>query len=269
MGRLGNAPQLALDLPPPPSTRNPVKISLGLGRHSVGMLVGLWEREEPVDAILFADTGDEWPETYAYRPYLDAWLAEVGYPPITVVRNASPIAGDASLSAECLRKSVLPSPAYGGKSCSLKWKVEPQRKWVAAWPLARAAWARGGEVMNLVGYDNSPKERLRAARGHLKWPTGHHNRYPLQEWGWLLEDCIAAIVRAGLRVPPKSACVMCPNAKKPEIVQLARAYPDLARRCITMESRAHARGLRTVAGLGRRFSWTDYLAAEAPSLKPA
>ena len=129
---------LSLDRPPacapssPCLVRDPVKVALGLGRHSVGMLVGLRERGEPVDAILFADIGDEWPETYAYIPILSAYLAAVGYPPITVVRNASPIAGDASLSAECHRKSVLPSPAYGGKSCSLKWKVEPQRRWVAS-----------------------------------------------------------------------------------------------------------------------------------------
>lgn len=246
--------------------RNPVKVSLGLGRHSVGMLVGLWERSEAVDAVLFADTGDELPETYAFAPILDEWLARVGYPPTTVVRNVSPIAGDASLSAECHRKSVLPSPAYGGKSCSLKWKVEPQRKWVAAWPLAREAWARGGEVMNLIGYDDSPKERLRASRGQAKWPAGHHNRYPLQEWGWLLEDCLSAILRAGLPIPPKSACWHCPNAKKPEIIRLAQEHPDLARQCLVLEARAKARGLRTVAGLGRRFAWSDYLDSEGIAL---
>ena len=29
-----------------------------------------------------------------------------------------------------------------------------------------------------------------------------------------------------------------------------------------LEARAEARGLRTVAGLGRRFAWSDYLASE-------
>lgn len=263
---LPNLDRVAADASPSPvPARDPVKVALGLGRHSVGMLVGLRDRGEPVDAILFADTGDEWPETYAYIPILAAWLASVGYPPITVVRNPSPIAGDRSLSAECHRKSVLPSPAYGGKSCSLKWKVEPQRRWIASWPMAREAWARGGVVMNLIGYDDSPRERQRAARGRLKWPPGHHNRYPLQEWGWTLPDCLAAIRRAGLPVPVKSACWMCPNAKKPEIRSLAAMHPHLARRAMGLEARATARGLRTVAGLGRRFSWTAYLAAEEGS----
>lgn len=47
-------------------------------------------------------------------------------PPLTIVKRSSPIAGDLSLHVECLRKGVLPSLAYGGSSCSLKWKVEPQ-----------------------------------------------------------------------------------------------------------------------------------------------
>ena len=242
--------------------RDPVKVSLGLGRNSVAMLVGLHERGEPVDAVLFADTGSERPETYAYLPMLDRWLAAVGYPTITVVRNRSPIAGDASLFDECHRKSVLPSPAYGGRSCSLKWKVEPQRRWVAAWLLAREAWARGGEVVNLVGFDAGPADLRRAARGRDRWPVGHRNRYPLQEWGWTLPDCVDAILRAGLPIPVKSACFMCPSARKPEILDLARAHPQLARGCLELEARARARGLTTVVGLGRRFGWTEFLGSQ-------
>lgn len=37
--------------------RDPVTVSIGLGRNSVGLLVGLWERGEAVDAILFALSG--------------------------------------------------------------------------------------------------------------------------------------------------------------------------------------------------------------------
>lgn len=246
----------------------PVKVSCGLGVNSIAMLVGLKNRGERVDAIVFADTGSERPETYAYIPVLRAWLKRVGFPDLTIVKNASPIAGDASLYDECHRKSVLPSPAYGGKSCSLKWKVEPQRKWTNAWQPARESWQRGGFVWNLIGYDNGRNEHKRAANGRLVWPKGHWNRYPLQEWGWDRAACIAAIEAEGLPVPIKSACFMCPNCKKPEITALGQEHPDLAAKAIELETRAHAKGLRTVQGLGRRWAWKDHLDLPAPAPAP-
>lgn len=233
----------------------PVKVSCGVGVDSVAMLVGLKDRKERVDAILTADTASERPEFYDYIPILRAWLERVGLPELTIVKNASPIAGDFSLYEECHRKSVLPSPAYGGKSCSLKWKVEPQRKWVNAWPLARESWARGGYIWNLIGFDAGARELKRTERGKTVWPKGHWNRYPLQEWGWDRAKCVEVIKAEGLPVPIKSACFMCPAAKKHEIVDLAKSHPDLAAKAIELETRAKARGLTTVKGLGRRFSW--------------
>ena len=245
----------------------PVKVSCGIGVNSIAMLVGLKNRGERVDAVVFADTGSEHPETYAYIPILRAWLKKVGFPDLTIVKNASPIAGDASLYDECHRKSVLPSPAYGGKSCSLKWKVEPQRKWVNRWAPALEVWARGGYVWNLIGYDNGPNEIKRAQRGQLVWPKGHWNRYPLQEWDWDRAACVRAIEAEGLPVPRKSACFMCPNAKKFEVLALWAENPALAARCVELEDRAHARGLTTVKGLGRRYAWKDLAPAE-PAAEP-
>ena len=60
-------------------------VNLGLGVDSVAMLVGLKDRDRRPDHILFADTGSEKPETYDYLPIIDAWLARVGFPAVTVV----------------------------------------------------------------------------------------------------------------------------------------------------------------------------------------
>ena len=40
--------------------------SFGGGTDSTAMLIGMWQRKEPVDLILFADTGGEKPHTYKY-----------------------------------------------------------------------------------------------------------------------------------------------------------------------------------------------------------
>jgi len=41
-------------------------VSFGGGTNSTAMLVGMWERGERPDAILFADTGGEKPHTYQH-----------------------------------------------------------------------------------------------------------------------------------------------------------------------------------------------------------
>ena len=126
---------------------DPVVVAYGAGVDSTAMLIGLRDRRIDISLIMFADTGSEKPETTAYLPIIDEWLRQQGMPPIHRVKRRSPRAGDTSLHAECLRKSVLPSLAYGGHSCSLKWKVDPQWALHARLPrlgspaAALAAWA--------------------------------------------------------------------------------------------------------------------------------
>ena len=64
----------------------------------------------------------------------------------------------------------------------------------------------------------------------------------------------------------KSACFMCPASKKPEVEWLADTHPDLAALSVLMERRAHERGLTTMRGLGRRWSWSEYLGHGDPSI---
>jgi hypothetical protein len=89
--------------------------------------------------------------------------------------------------------------------------------------------------------------------------TGAVNAFPLIEWGWDRDRCAAEIAAAGLPIPIKSACFFCPAMRKAEIDDLARFHPRLARKALELEDRAKARGLRSVIGLGRRWSWRDHL----------
>lgn len=251
----------------------PVVVAYGMGVDSTALLIGWHAKGMPrPDLILFADTGSEKPETYAYLDIINAWLRSVGYPEVTVIKNKSPIAGDASLHGECHRKSVLPSLAYGGHSCSLKWKVEPQWKYCRdryGWKQPRkargatekpaGAWAHGPSITKLIGYDAGPADARRIKNAVGKWPPGHVYRYPLAEWGWTRERCEQEIRAAGLPVPMKSACFMCPASKKHEITWLAKHHPELAARAADLEERAKARGLTTVKGLGRNFAWADVI----------
>jgi hypothetical protein len=203
-------------------------LSYGGGTNSTAMLVGLWERGERPDFILFADTGGERPETYAHRDAVSSWCKNIGFPEIVTVSEAE------TLEANCLRRNALPGIAYGFKSCSEHYKIRPQKRWLKENNIvAPQFW---------VGID--------AGEAHRAKDDGP--RYPLIEWGWDRDKCIEAIARSGLPQPGKSACFFCPSNKRAEIISLRKTNPDLFARAIAIESNAN---LTAVKGLGRSFSW--------------
>lgn len=260
---------------PDPNVRAPLVVSYGVGVDSTAMLIAMYRRGIRPDLILFADTGAEKPETYAYIPIMNAWLESVGFPTITVVRYAPVRAPYDTLEGKCLANETLPSLAFGQHSCSLVFKVSPQDKFVASWMPARDAWANGLRVRKAIGYDNGAQDCRRREKADRavakKAEVGHIDAeryeyvYPLQEWGIDRVDCLLLIANAGLPCPPKSACFFCPAMKKSEVVALRDNHPVLFKRALAIEARARdgKHGLRTVKGLGRNFAWADLRKVQA------
>lgn len=225
----------------------PLLVGYGAGLNSTALLIGLRERGIRPDWINFADTGDEKPETYAFLPIFAKWLHGAGFPSITVVKKTGRI-GDVSLEQESLRRKTLPSRAFGLSSCAHRWKIEPQEKFVNHLPEARAAWKAGYKVIKALGIDaGETRPTPDDDKKYAYW-------YPLVEWGWDRDLCAAAVSRAGLPMPVKSACFYCPSSKKREVLQLKVKHPDLFARAVAMERNA-APNLRDVKGLGRTWSW--------------
>lgn len=240
-------------------------VSYGLGVDSTAVLVGLHQRGIRPDLILHADVGEdnEKPETRAYLPVINAWLAKVGFPQVTVVKNARPKSGDKSLYASLIRLGTLPALSYGGHTCSLVWKRDPQMKFVKTWQPAIDSWARGELVQMAIGYDAGGRDSKRCSEAFGKELPGFKNIFPLIEWGWDRERCEQEILAAGLPVPMKSACFFCPASTKTEIDWLAKFHPELARKAIALEDRAKASGKAAkVNGLGRRLNWRQHLEAQ-------
>jgi hypothetical protein len=217
-----------------------------MGVNSTALLCGLAERGIRPDLILAADTGGEKPETYAFRDEIALWLPRVGFPELVMVRNDGMYS---SLEDNCLRKQMLPSKAYGYSSCSDKYKIRPQNKYCNNWLPARACWAAGGKVQKAIGYDAGEPHRAKKAEDdrYRYW-------YPLIEWDWAREECLAAIQRHNLSIPVKSACWFCPASTKREVLELADKHPELMARALAMEQNA-APNLQTVKGLGRKWAW--------------
>jgi hypothetical protein len=253
-----------------PDPAAPLCVAYGMGVDSTAMLVAMYRACVRPDLITFADTGDEKPETYAYLAIIDAWLESVGFPTVTVVRYSDYAKHSKyrTLEENCIANKTLPSLAFGGKGCSLKFKAEVQNRYRSMWPPARAWWASGAKrrveyatksgksktrveyekrVIVCIGYDAGPKD---SKRGAVAADGRYTYDYPLRRLGWDRERCEREIAAAGLPVPVKSACFYCPSTSLEELAWLVRTHPELADRIVAMEANA-APNLKTIQGLWR------------------
>ncbi len=245
----------------------PLLVGYGAGVNSLAALIAMYRRGIVPDLITFANTGGaksdggEKPETYAYiEKFFKPWLASVKFPELVVVYNKSPKAGYTSLEDDCVKKETMPSRAFGLSSCAMRWKVEPQDRFLNRWPPAKAAWARGEKPIKVLGYDGGEQRRADISEDKKLryW-------YPLIEWDLDRDACVELIHEEGLPIPVKSACYYCPSSTKTEVIQLSLSNPALFRRAVEMErialtSKRH--DLRNIKGLGRHWSWADLVAAD-------
>lgn len=227
-----------------------VIVSYGAGTNSTALLIGLQKKEIIPDHILFADTGGEKEATYHYIKYFNSWLISNGMPEIETVKYKTKHGVELTLEQDVLNNQTLPAIAFGWKTCSQKFKIQPQEKFIKErYP--------NDTIIHLIGFDL--KERRRVKENPLE---NHINKYPLIEWGWDRGRCIEEILSANLCLPGKSSCFYCPNMKKGEILELSNNEKG---RVKIME--AGATKVAELKGLGRQYSWTDLIDADENQLK--
>ena len=228
-----------------------IALSYGGGTDSTALLLAAHARGIRPDLIVFADTGSERPETYAYLDTIGAWLASVGWPPVLVVRWIRQDGRFVALHEQCEQRQELPSAAYGFAGCTSKWKQQPLDAAILAHPETVAAHARGEPVERWVGYSADEDHRVGRLVGK---PDPHLWRWraPLYEWGIDRAEARDLIAAAGLPQPGKSSCWLCPHTRRSEVQDLARKHPELYARAVAIERNAK---LDSIAGLGRRWAW--------------
>lgn len=187
-------------------------ISSGGGVNSTAMTI-LLVNEGWRGPIVFADTGCEWPDTYAYMDYFEReWLAPRG---MGIVRLGGlpwqRVAGGLSLIDYCEQNQVLPQAAM--RWCTIEWKVKP---------IGRFADERGIIVQHIgIAADESHRQPKKSR--------------PLCERGITRADCIAIIQAEELDVPPKSGCIICPFQRHEQWRELWRRHPALFERAMRIE----------------------------------
>lgn len=242
-------------------------IAFGGGLNSWAMLFLAHEQGASVDLITYADTGAEMPHTLAGIESANAVALGFFGVGITIVRKLYQGRPE-GLVGQCERQSNMPSIAYGLRSCSMKYKHEPQERAL----VVRMRELGATTAERWIGFDAGEAHRVKAhhldakplrKRGGLQVI----NKYPLVDAGMRREDCAAIIKKYGFPIPRKSSCYVCAAMKKSEVFRLRDEYPELLAKALQIEANAQKTNT-TKRGLGgERNLWADWLYNDAAQCK--
>jgi len=188
-------------------------VSFGSGVNSVAMTIRLiddgWRGE-----IVFADTGAEWPETMCYLRYFEREVLMPAGMAVTGVgrehrRDAR--ARRAGLVEFCETYGMIPNA--GIRWCTRIFKIDPLLDY--------------GDMLIGIAADEAHRQPDKIR--------------PLVDWGIDRKECIRIIERAGLEVPQKSGCYICPFMRDSQWRALWERHPELFERAAALEELVSAK----------------------------
>lgn len=222
-------------------------VSLSGGKDSTAMLLMLLERGEPVEDIVFFDTGWEHPEMYEHLNQLEQFAGRR----ITRLHARLPVGVETDKSPFDWLFSEVPVAKRGTG------EIHKTGYW---WPNARLRWCTGRKrdalnahhlalthrqnvtppLRQCIGFAADERHRLSAPT--KKGSTYCVQRYPLMEWGVTETDALNYCYRRGFtwgglyHFFSRVSCFCCPLQPLDELRTLRRHFPDLWRRMLVMES---------------------------------
>jgi len=239
----------------------PLVVAYGGGTNSVAMLCGFLERDIKPELIIFADTGGELPHTYNHIEMMSKKTMEWWGMPIEIVHKTYK-KEKTTLEGDCLRNKTIPSLAYGRKACSMKYKIDPQKKYMVKWMRSQNL----NEVISAVGYDAGEGHRaINIKANTFGKDCAETMWYPLIEWAWRRQECMEAINRHGIPQAGKSSCFFCPSMKLGEIIRLRKEHPEYFQRAIALEENMIVKG--RVEGLRFGVKWSEIVKADDDQLQ--
>lgn len=230
------------------------------------MLLLMIERELPIDAVLTADTGMEFPEMYEHWDRVEQFLYRERGLHLTILRHPrgfewlmfdEPKEKQSSIET----REQLGVPLYGN-----------------GWPGIKVRWCTGQLKTHLLDKEvNRLKKEHRAihyvgiAADEPKRIKGE--RYPLVEWGITEREALRYCYNRGYdwgglyEIYHRCSCWCCPFQRIGELRNLRRHHPELWVKLLELDDRAltqfgatplgRFKDSWTVAELEQRFSTED------------
>ena len=214
-------------------------VSLSGGKDSTAMLLLMIERDMPINMVLSADTGMEFPEMYEHLAKLDEHLFRERGIHITTLRHPKgfeylmfdePKQKPRSLE----NRAKLGIPPYGN-----------------GWPGIRVRWCTGQLKTHLI---TKEVNRLKGELGAIHYVgiaadeawRCKDERYPLVEWGITEAQALQACYDRGFdfgglyEIYHRASCWCCPFQRIDELRKLRKHHPELWEKLLELDRRALA-----------------------------
>lgn len=209
------------------------------GKDSTAMLLLMIERDMPIDRVIFADTGMDFPEITEHIQKVDAHLCRERGIHVTTLKAAhsfewymfdSPLVKPSAIE----RRAENDVPPYGN-----------------GWPGVRVRWCTGQLKTHLI---RKEVNRLKAEKNAVHfigiaadeaWRC-KDERYPLVEWGVTEADALRVCYDRSFdfggvyRIYRRVSCWCCPFQRISELRALRKHHPELWERLRDMDDRARA-----------------------------
>lgn len=181
-------------------------VSLSGGKDSVCMALALKEREPRPYTYVFTPTGDELPEMVAHMDCVESLIGER----LTKLTNGT-------LSTVCRENGMLPN--FHARFCTRLLKIKPFGKFIE---MAQPA-------ISYVGLrdDESEREGTQPGGDSAAIGTRVHHDFPLQRWGWGIEEVLGFLAERKIVIPERTDCARCPYQKLGEWYNLWLRHPDI------------------------------------------
>ena len=192
-------------------------LSLGWGVQSwtLAAMVALGEFEQ-VDYMIHADTTHEASWTYRHAKKYTAWLEDYRQKVITVKPNKNKLGAFNQYAGVFIPAYTTDGKSQGQlrRQCTGDWKIAPMRRKIQE--------LRNKEHVEMwLGITLDEFQRMKSS--DVKYIT---NRWPLIEKRMTRNDCKNWLIKHGLDIPKRSACVFCPYHSTGEWREVSKSKYD-------------------------------------------
>lgn len=214
-------------------------VSLSGGKDSTAMLLLMIERGMPIDAVIFADTGMEFPEMYEHLSKVDDYLFRERGLHITTLRHPKGFEW-LMLEEPKKRQSCL---EYREKS-----GIPPYGN---GWPGIRVRWCTGQLKTHLINREVERLEKEENAIHYVGIAADEAWRckgevYPLVEWGVTEAEALKICYDRGYdfgglyKIYNRASCWCCPFQRIGELRNLRQYHPELWQKLLELDNKAIA-----------------------------
>lgn len=216
-----------------------IVLSHGLGKDSMTEFVLNWKH---YDLIIFADTGNEQPETYEFlKEILEKMPVEALARFVVLSTNYL-----GTIYEFYWKKKLIPMP-MSNRTCTDKFKIRPIRHFLRGRKTFRQGMFASGQIFEMaicINYSEQHRARGEIIDGRLIAESGVSYiqlTYPLIDKKVERKDEAKIILEAGYNIPVKSGCVICPFTSAKGFNILKEKHPDDYQKVIDLVNNSTAR----------------------------